>query len=44
MKKAKEAAVQYQTTATIALSPDILAQLQEAAEWNGVPLPPCFTP
>jgi len=38
MKKAKEAAVQYQTTAAIALSPDILAQLREAAEWNGVPL------
>jgi hypothetical protein len=38
MKKAKEAATQYQANATIALTSDILAQLREAAEWNGVPL------
>jgi hypothetical protein len=38
MKKAKEAAAQYQTNTTIAFTSDVLAQLREAAEWNGVPL------
>lgn len=38
MKKAKEAVVQYQASTSITLSPDILEQLRQAAEWNGVPL------
>ncbi len=38
MKKAKEATVQYQTNTSISLSPDLMEQLRQAAEWNGVPL------
>ncbi len=38
MKKTKEAVVQYQASTSITLRPDILEQLRQAAEWNGIPL------
>ncbi len=38
MKKTKEAAIQYQAGTIISLSPNVIAQLRQAAKWNGVSL------